>query len=196
MNRSVVVAGIDESGRGPLAGPVVAAAVILPPSHGISGITDSKRLAPEKRKELYGRLVRKSGVRIGIGIVDAEAVDALNVRNATLLAMRKALEDLGEPPDRVLVDGPEIGSFAVPHTPVVGGDLLCEPIGAASIIAKVTRDEIMFHYGGLYPAYEFRKHKGYGTPDHMARLREFGPCRIHRRSFRPVRGMLGEQEVC
>jgi ribonuclease HII len=190
------LAGIDESGRGPLAGPVVAAAVVLPPSHGIEGIADSKKLTPAKRDEIYERLVTNSGVRIGIGIVGADTVDRMNIRNATLFAMRKALDDLGDPPGHVLVDGPDIGSFQVAHTPVVGGDALCEPISAASIIAKVTRDEIMFQYGRLYPEYDFQKHKGYGTRAHIARLREFGPCRIHRRTFEPLKGMLGEQEVC
>lgn len=196
MSRADTVAGIDEAGRGPLAGPVVASAVILPSSHGIRGIADSKKLSPAKRKKVYEQLVEKRGVKIGIGIVEPDTVDRINIRNATLVAMRKALGDLCEAPGRLLVDGPDPGGeFRVPHTPVVRGDALCETIGAASIVAKVTRDEIMCQYGKLYPEYGFRKHKGYGTRDHIARIRKFGPCRIHRRTFEPLKGMLGEQEV-
>ncbi|MDP8246658.1 MAG: ribonuclease HII [Candidatus Tritonobacter lacicola] len=195
MNRAGMTAGIDEAGRGPLAGPVVAAAVILPPSHGIEGIADSKTLSPGKRKEIYTRLVEDDRVKIGVGVGDADVIDRLNIRNATLLSMRKALDDIGTRPANVLVDGPDIGSFQVPHTPVIGGDSLCEVIGAASIVAKVTRDEIMLLYDRIFPAYGFRRNKGYGTPDHIARLRAFGPCRVHRRSFEPLKGMLSEENV-
>lgn len=196
MNRMERTAGIDESGRGSLAGPVVASAVLLPLSHGIDGIDDSKRLSPKKRREIYTRLLGDDRVNIGIGVVDAEVVDRVNVWNATLLSMRKALDDLGARPAHVLVDGLDMGSFSVPHTAIIGGDSTVEVIAAASIIAKVCRDEIMLQYDRLYPEYGFRKHKGYGTRDHIDRLREFGPCRAHRRTFEPLKSLFGEREIC
>jgi ribonuclease HII len=179
-----LIAGVDEAGRGPLAGPVVAAAVIFPPEFFIAGVDDSKRLSPEIRAHLYPQLLR-SCTTYGVGIVSVEEIDRINILQATLLAMRQAIAQLAPEPQHVLVDGRSIPNLTLPQTAIVKGDGLSFTIGAASIIAKVVRDQIMLDYHREFPDYGFNEHKGYPTPAHLEALRRCGPCPIHRRSFHP-----------
>jgi ribonuclease HII len=179
------VAGVDEVGRGPLAGPVVAAAVILPRDLTIIGINDSKKLAPARRELLYA-LIRDEAVAVGVGSASEKVIDEINILNATHQAMRDAVRDLGDPPDHVIVDGGPVPGLGAPYTPVPCGDEVSTAIAAASIIAKVTRDRLMLEYDADYPGYGFARHKGYGTPEHIAALTRLGPCEIHRRSFQLV----------
>jgi ribonuclease HII len=180
------IAGVDEAGRGPLAGPVVAAAAVLPWRCRLPGLHDSKRLTAAERERLYDLIMRRA-LSIGVGLADARMVDRLNVLEATRLAMREAVDQLGAQPDLVLVDGRELLDLAVPQQAIVGGDRLCASIAAASIVAKVVRDRMMRELDELYPDYGFARHKGYGTREHQAKLVELGPCPEHRRSFAPVR---------
>lgn len=184
------VAGIDEAGRGPLAGPVVAAAVILPPDCDLKGVCDSKQLTAPAREECLDR-IRSAALHIGVGIVSHEVIDRINILQATWEAMRGAVRDLGVIPDLCLIDGSPIRDFGHAHQCIVGGDRASISIAAASIVAKVTRDAIMLEYDGTYPEYGFASHKGYPTPWHMDRLREHGACPIHRRSFAPVARTMG-----
>jgi ribonuclease HII len=177
------VAGIDEAGRGPLAGPVVAAAVVFPPEVWIQGVDDSKALTAARRERLFG-IIMECSEDVGIGIVTHEEIDALNIYRATMKAMHDAVARLRLPPGHLLVDGPRFSHPLIPSTAVVGGDARCFSIAAASIVAKVTRDRLMAEYGRIYPEYGFARHKGYGTAAHMEAIREFGPCPIHRSSFR------------
>ena len=180
------ICGVDEVGRGPLAGPVVAAAVIIPRGISIDGLDDSKKLTPLQRDHLFD-IIAESGIPCAIGIIDHETIDRVNILKASLLAMRKAVMDLKHSPDFVLVDGNfTIPNVTLPQYAVVGGDAICQSIAAASIVAKVTRDRIMDRMEGLYPSYSFSKHKGYCTALHLEELRANGPCEIHRRSFKPV----------
>lgn len=179
------IAGIDEVGRGPLAGPVVAAAVILPSDFSILGITDSKKLSLSKREYYYEEIYSKSGA-IGIGIVEAELIDALNILEATRLAMQKAVDDLEISADMLLVDAMTL-PVNTPQESILQGDAKSYSIAAASIVAKVTRDRIMEGYAKCYPQYGFENNVGYGTKDHLASLRKYGPSPIHRHSFAPVR---------
>jgi ribonuclease HII len=185
------VAGIDEAGRGPLAGPVVAAAVILRPGRRILGVADSKTLSPREREAL-SIVIRRDAWCFGIGWADRAEIDALNILQATFLAMRRALLAMTLTPDHVLVDGnrlPPLGGFGktVTARAVVGGDATEPAIGAASILAKTARDSYMNQMDKLYPAYSFAAHKGYGTPTHQRLLELHGPCPLHRRSFAPLR---------
>jgi ribonuclease HII len=185
------VAGIDEAGRGPLAGPVVAAAVILRRGRPIDGVADSKTLSPDERTRLSG-IIRASAVCFGIGWADRAEIDALNILQATFLAMRRAVLAMTLTPDHVLVDGnqlPHLGGFGVRVTAraIIGGDATEPAISAASILAKTARDDYMNHMDTLYPAYSFATHKGYATPLHQRLLELHGPCPLHRRSFAPVR---------
>jgi ribonuclease HII len=180
----VLVAGVDEAGRGPLAGPVVAAAVILPDRRIPRGIDDSKRVPPEKRAALYARILDVAVV--GVGQASVEEIDSVNIRVATFLAMRRAVEGLGRIPEHVLVDGDALPGLAVPATAVVGGDALSLSIAAASIIAKVTRDRLMAGLAEECPGYGWEHNMGYGTPEHCGALAKLGPTRHHRRSFAPV----------
>jgi ribonuclease HII len=185
------VAGIDEAGRGPLAGPVVAAAVILHPRRPIDGVADSKALSAAQRAVL-SEVIRRDAVCFGIGWADQIEIDALNILQATFLAMRRALLAMTLTPDHVLVDGnrlPHLGGMGKTITAraIVGGDATQPAISAASILAKTARDGYMNHMDTLYPAYSFATHKGYGTPDHQRLLELHGPCPLHRRSFAPVR---------
>ena len=180
------VAGVDEAGRGPLAGPIVAAAVIYPPGLKIPGLNDSKKLSPNKREKIYAILRRKK-IMAGVGKVSSKEIDALKIEKANRLAMEKAVRNLPLPPDFILVDGNRIGiDLPISQQRVVKGDSLCPSIAAASIIAKVTRDRIMLKYHQKYDNYGFDKHKGYGTAGHFKKLKEHGPCPIHRRSFYPL----------
>ena len=183
----VRVAGIDEAGRGPLAGPVVAAAVILPETFRHRTLTDSKQLSAVQREALYAELTVHREVCWGVAVVEVEEIDRLNILRASHEAMRRAVAALAAPPDHVLIDGLPVLPFPIKQTALVGGDARSFSIAAASVIAKVTRDRIMVEMNVRHPGYEFAQHKGYGTEVHLARLREHGPCPIHRRTFLPVR---------
>ena len=186
------ICGVDEVGRGPLAGPVVAAAVILPFDVKIEGLTDSKKLSPVRREKLFD-IIAQIGLVCAVGIIDHEDIDKINILQASLMAMRKAVVDLDEKPDFVIVDGNNpIPKISCPQLAVVGGDYLCQSVAAASIVAKVTRDKIMDRYQALYPSFSFAQHKGYPTSAHIAELREHGPTDIHRKSFKPVADILNQ----
>jgi len=179
------VAGVDEAGRGPLAGPVVAAAVILPAGITLKGVKDSKLLNAETRERLFGEIhARARGV--GIGIVGPEAIDTLNIRQATLLAMERAVRDLPESPDFCIVDGVDEIPINIPQGPMVKGDRRCLSVASASVIAKVTRDRIMLDFHSRYPGYGFDGNKGYGTKQHREALKKIGPSPVHRKTFRGV----------
>jgi ribonuclease HII len=180
------IAGVDEAGVGPMAGPVVAAAVIFEPEHFIKGVHDSKQLSHEKRESLFPQ-IREQALALGVGIAGPDEVDELNVYWAAMLASERALAALGRRPDHVLVDGRLIPNLKLPQTKIVGGDRKSFCIAAASIIAKVTRDRMMVEYDAEYPGYGFASHKGYCTADHFAALAALGPTPIHRRSFAPVK---------
>ena len=176
------ICGIDEAGRGPLAGPVVAGAVILPKDCGILYINDSKQLSEKKREELFQE-IQKQAVAVGIGIVSAQRIDEINILQATYEAMRQAINNLGIKPDILLNDAVTIPQVPIPQVPIVKGDAKSISIGAASILAKVTRDHMMIEYDRQYPAYGFAVHKGYGTKAHIAALEQHGISKIHRKTF-------------
>ena len=180
------VAGIDEAGRGPLAGPVVAAAVVLPLNFRLPGLDDSKKLSAAKRERLYAALTGNPDVRWTSAHLDNREIDRWNILRATHRAMRQAFLSLEPRPAHALIDGLPVPDFPCPHTALVGGDARSLSIAAASIVAKVERDRAMLELDRQYPEYGFSKHKGYPTPDHLAKLRVHGPCPVHRRSFSPV----------
>ena len=177
-----LVAGVDEAGRGPLAGPVVAAAVIFPPDYMNAEINDSKQLSASQREKMYG-IIEQDALAVGMRVVDADVIDKVNILRASLGAMREAVLDLSTSPDFLLVDGIHRIPIITPQKPLIKGDSLSVSIAAASIIAKVTRDRIMEMYHRQFPQYNFRKNKGYGTKEHIKAIREFGICKIHRQSF-------------
>jgi len=186
----VRVAGIDEVGRGPLAGPVMAACVLLPPGFALDGIRDSKTLSARQRERAEAR-IRADAIAISLGSVEPETVDRINILQATHAAMRLAFSQLDPPPDFVLIDGLPVRDFPCENRKaVVQGDSFSVSIAAASIVAKVARDRLMCAYDAVYPEYGFAGHKGYGAAKHLAALREHGPCPIHRRSFAPVAACL------
>ena len=182
----VVIAGIDEAGRGPLAGPVVAAAVILPERFRHKTLNDSKQLTELQRERTYADLLANADVKWAVAAVEVEEIDRLNILRASHEAMRRAVAALATVPDHVLIDGLPVHPFPILQTALVGGDALSFSIAAASVIAKVTRDRIMVEMHARHPEYGFAQHKGYGTELHLAKLRAHGPCPIHRRSFAPV----------
>ena len=182
------IAGIDEAGRGPLAGPVVAAAVVFEPGKLIEGVRDSKQLSEKKREALYQVIVNEC-LAYGIGIVSPEEIDRINIRNATFKAMRKALGAMKQVPDFLLIDGEELPDSLYPQEAIVGGDDKSFTIAAASILAKVTRDRLMREYHLQYPQYHFDRHKGYGTQLHREMILKYGPSPIHRKSF--LKKLLG-----
>ena len=185
------IAGVDEVGRGALAGPVVAAAVIMPPSDGfpaLEPVRDSKMLSPAIREKLYF-LIKEESVSVGVGIVNNVTIDSVNILNATKMAMSEAIKKLSHTPDYVLIDGSMPTRMTIRQKCIVKGDRLCFTIACASIIAKVTRDRIMTDYDSTYPHYGFARHKGYGTEYHLKCLIEHGPSEIHRNTFAPVRKM-------
>jgi ribonuclease HII len=184
------VAGVDEAGRGPLAGPVVAAAVILPAGFSHPRLNDSKKLSEKTRASLFAALSEAPDVASAVVEVGPEEIDRLNILRATHEAMRRAVAKLLPEPDHVLIDGLPVQPFPKPQTALVGGDGLSLSIAAASIFAKVTRDRLMLDLDTQYPQYAFAQHKGYGTSLHLARLQMHGPCPAHRRSFAPVRQLL------
>ncbi len=187
------VAGVDEAGRGPLAGPVVAAAVAFDKEfleteadQFLAGLTDSKKLPAARREYFFARITSCAQARVGVGSASVEEIERLNILNATHLAMARALAQLAPLPDLALVDGLPVKGLPVPHRAIVGGDAASLSIAAASVIAKVTRDRWMATLAAEYPAYGFERHKGYGTPEHLAALRRHGPCPAHRKGFAPV----------
>ena len=183
LDRGVApLCGVDEAGRGPLAGPVCAAAVMLPRNLVIPGLNDSKKLSPKKRDALYDAILAQA-VSYGIAFATVEEIEKWNILGATFLAMNRAIEQLSEPPALALIDGNRNSGIQVHSQCVVGGDGKCAEIAAASILAKVTRDRYMLQMAEQYPQYGFAQHKGYGTAAHYAALREYGPCPIHRPSF-------------
>jgi len=184
-----LTAGVDEAGRGPLAGDVVAAAVILPPQHNIRGINDSKKLNEAKREALYDQILLEA-TAYAVGRCNIEEIDSLNILHASMLAMKRAVEALAVQPEQVLVDGNRLPKWNYLAEAVVGGDAKVECIGAASILAKVTRDREMIALAEQYPDFGFEKHKGYPTALHLAKLEQYGPTPQHRRSFGPVKKLL------
>ena len=186
---SGLVAGVDEAGRGPLAGPVVAAAVILDPQHPIEGLDDSKKLN-ERRREALFPLIRERSIAWSVIEIQPSEIDQLNILQATLLGMKKAIEGLDPAPSLALVDGNKSPDVACAVRTIVHGDSLEPAISAASILAKVTRDRLMLEWHAKFPEYGFDRHKGYPTAEHRRLLEEIGPCEIHRRSFAPVRNAL------
>lgn len=178
-----LIAGIDEAGRGPLAGPVVAAAVILPKHALIEGVNDSKKISEKKREIIFEDIIN-SAIAWGVGIVDNNVIDEINILNATRMAMHKAIEELSVQPEFILIDAEKkVDTNNIPYLPIVKGDALSISIAAASIIAKVTRDRMMREYDKIFPVYGFEKHKGYGTKMHTEAIKENGICMIHRKSF-------------
>lgn len=180
------IAGVDEAGRGPLAGPVAAAAVILPRGFALAGLDDSKKLTAARRESLFAQLTGDPSVAWAVALADAAEIDAMNILRATHLAMRRALLGLAVVPDHCLIDGLPIRDCPFPHDGIVKGDGRSLSIAAASIIAKVTRDRLMREIDAEFPQYGFLRHQGYGTKEHLEALRVCGPCRHHRRSFQPV----------
>lgn len=189
MPDTLLIAGVDEVGRGPLAGPVIAAAVILDPARPIAGLADSKKLSPARRERL-ALDIRANALAWALGRAEVAEIDQLNIFQASLLAMRRAVETLPMTPDRVLVDGKHCPPLACPCTAIVKGDATVPAISAASILAKVTRDAELRELHDRYPRYDFARHKGYPTAIHREALRRFGPCPEHRRSFAPVAAAL------
>lgn len=190
-----IIAGIDEAGRGPLAGPVVAAACIIPEDLFIPGINDSKQLTPKVRRELFEALKSDSRIHYGVGIISHEEIDKINILQATKKAMLQAIDQLPSMPDYLLVDGLQLQHPNIPSKKIVQGDCKSYLIAAASIIAKETRDGLMHKYHEQWPEYGFNQHKGYGTPEHLDAIVRLGPCPIHRLSFEPLKGRSQEPGV-
>lgn len=189
IQQGLMVAGVDEAGRGPLAGPVFAAAVILDPMRPITGLADSKILSESKRDSLY-IIIKESALSWSIAQAGVEEIDELNILQATLLAMQRAVEGLHIQPDQVLVDGNRLPALSMPAQAIVKGDSIVQAISAASILAKVERDKLMVDYHQQYPDFSFHVHKGYGTKQHLAEIERFSFLDIHRRTFNPVKSML------
>lgn len=177
------ICGIDEAGRGPLAGPVVVASVIMPKESMIEGVNDSKKVSEKKREELYDKIIEEA-ISYGVGIIDHNKIDEINILNATKLGLTTSLQELKVKPNLILVDAlNKIDTLGIPYKAIIKGDALCYSISCASIIAKVTRDRIMRQWDEIYPMYGFINHKGYGTATHIQAIKEYGLCPIHRRSF-------------
>jgi len=185
----LIIAGVDEAGRGPLAGPVVSAAVILKPRSNLIGLNDSKKLSANKRKLLSDE-IKIHSISWAIGIATAQEIDDINILRASLLSMERAIKNLSEVPEKVIVDGQYTPEIDVPCEAIVRGDAIEESIMAASILAKVARDKMMLKLDRKYPNYRFDQHKGYPTKLHMEALSEFGPCSEHRQSFKPIKNYL------
>jgi ribonuclease HII len=184
-----VVAGVDEAGRGPLSGPVVAAAVVLPPSYKNDEIRDSKQLSPKKRERLY-QIINDDALSVGLGVVESSVIDSINILQATLMAMEAAVTNLSLAVDYLLIDGINNINVPIPQQAIRKGDSLSISIASASIIAKVSRDKIMEIYHRQFPQYNFLKNKGYGTLEHRKAIKKYGCCKIHRRSFKRVKEYL------
>jgi ribonuclease HII len=189
----VRIAGVDEAGRGPLAGPVSAAVCVLPETFDIEGVNDSKQLTESLRERLFTEILAYPGIDFGIGFASVEEIDQWNILQATFLAMHRALSQLKKAPDLILIDGNQAPAFGIPTVPIVKGDEKSASIACASILAKVARDRHLLELDLLYPVYGFSSHKGYGTAAHLAALKKHGPCPIHRKSFAPVRSLMQRQ---
>lgn len=186
------IAGLDEAGRGPLAGPVVAAAVVLPPDLLIPGLTDSKQVPEQARERLFD-IIQEQALFFGIGIADEQTIDEVNIYQATIIAMEQALRAMALQPDYLLLDAITLPRVSIPQKPLIKGDCRSHSIAAASILAKVTRDRLMLELHEKFPAYNFHRHKGYGTKEHLYLLRKHGPCAAHRKSYSPVSALLRER---
>ena len=194
MRTPLGLCGVDEAGRGPIAGPVYAAAVILPPRARLPGLDDSKKVNATQREELaHG--IRRQALAWAVAFASVEEIDRFNILRASLLAMKRAIEALAVLPSEVWVDGLHVPPVCYPLRPIVGGDAKVRAISAASILAKTARDAEMVRVAALFPQYGFERHKGYATPEHLAALSQHGPCEIYRRSFAPVRAALGEEPL-
>ena len=194
MRTPLGLCGVDEAGRGPIAGPVYAAAVILPPRARLPGLDDSKKVNATQREELaHG--IRRQALAWAVAFASVEEIDRFNILRASLLAMKRAIEALAVLPSEVWVDGLHVPPVCCPSRPIVGGDAKVRAISAASILAKTARDAEMVRVAALFPQYGFERHKGYATPEHLAALSQHGPCEIYRRSFAPVRAALGEEPL-
>ncbi len=185
QEKSTLIAGVDEAGRGPLCGSVVAAAVILDPNKPIEGLNDSKKLS-EKKREMLAGIIKSSALSFAISEASVEEIDQLNILQATMLAMKRAINTLTIQPEQVLIDGNRAPAIGIPCKTIIKGDSKIASISAASILAKVYRDHQMFHLDKLWPTYGFAKHKGYGTKHHIEAINKYGPCPAHRKSFKPV----------
>lgn len=189
-----IVAGVDEAGRGPLAGPVSVAAVILPHDLCLPKLNDSKKLSAKVREELFDEIQEKA-IAVGTALIDAQTIDRVNIYQATINGMYEAIFSLQPAPQEVLIDAVPLDRLPMPSEPIIKGDAKSASIAAASIIAKVTRDRLMDEYDKIYPEYGFAQHKGYGTAQHIEALKKYGPCPIHRRSFEPVRSIAYDFDV-
>lgn len=187
-----LIAGVDEVGRGPLVGPVVAAAVILPKNYHLEGLTDSKKLS-EKKRNLFYEILKREAISIGVGVISAKKIDEVNIYEASKLAMLEALKNLSVTPEHVLIDAMKL-ELDMPSTSIIHGDALSESIAAASVIAKVTRDDMMYELHKKYPEYHFDKHKGYPTKLHLECLEKFGPLENYRFTYKPVRDLIEKGE--
>jgi len=187
----MLIAGVDEVGRGPLAGPVLASAVILPEQYSLEKLTDSKKLSEKKRIHLY-HLIQQQAIAVAIGMASVKEIDSMNILNASLLAMKRAVENLNVKPEKVLVDGVHCPKISIPSLAIIKGDEKEPAISAASIIAKVYRDKMMTLFEKSYPEYGFSQHKGYGTKLHLTALQKFGATLIHRKSFSPVQQRISQ----
>ena len=188
-----LIAGVDEVGRGPLIGPVVACACILPVNFYHKDIKDSKKLSEKKREEMY-KIIKENALAIGLGIVSEKVIDEINIYEATKIAMKEAIENLNITPEHVLIDAMKL-ELNIPSTSIIKGDAKSESIAAASIIAKVTRDHMLDEMDKEYPMYDLKNNKGYGTKKHLEALQTYGPCKYHRVSYSPVRNALNEKNV-
>lgn len=188
-----LIAGVDEVGRGPLYGPVVTAAVILPENYKLEGLTDSKKLSPKKRDKFYD-IIMRDALAVGIGIRSNEIIDKINIYEATKEAMYEAVDNLKIKPEHILIDAMKLDNLNIPFTSIIKGDAKSESIAAASVIAKVTRDRMMIDDANLYPEYGFEHHKGYGTRMHIDAIKEYGILKGHRKSFEPIKSILSRSE--
>lgn len=192
-NNITLIAGVDEAGRGPLCGPVVAGACILPKNYHLEGLNDSKQLSEKKREEFY-KILRSEAIAIGVGIVSAKVIDEINILEASRKAMYLALEDLDVKPEYILSDAMSLNDIDIPSRPIIHGDALSLSIAAASVIAKVTRDHIMYEIDEAHPEYNIKKHKGYPTKEHLALLEKYGIFEEYRRTYKPVRTIIEKAE--
>lgn len=190
-NNITLIAGVDEAGRGPLCGPVVAGAVILPKNYHLAGLNDSKKLSEKKREEFY-KILQKEAIAIGVGIVSSKEIDEINILEASRKAMYLAIEDLGITPEYILSDAMSLNDLDIPSRPIIHGDALSLSIAAGSVIAKVTRDHIMLEIDKEHPEYNIKKHKGYPTKEHLELLKKYGIFEEYRRSYKPVKQLLEE----
>ncbi|MCI8670615.1 MAG: ribonuclease HII [Bacilli bacterium] len=190
-NNISLIAGVDEAGRGPLAGPVVAAAVILPKNYKLDGLNDSKQLTEKKREE-YFKVLEKEALSIGVGIISSQEIDEINILEASRKAMYVALNNLDLTPEYILSDAMSLNDIDIPSRPIIHGDALSLSIAAASVIAKVTRDHIMYEIDLKYPEYNFKKHKGYPTKEHLELLKKYGVMEEYRKSYKPVKQIMEE----